>query len=99
MEQEDKIGIQVKEHGIVLVGGIFILGFSLFILVMGLCYPSGGGNRLVFALVLFLMMVCGVMVCITYFHRRLTVEEMNLCYVNAIGKRREFSLNGIAYSV
>ena len=61
MEQEDKIGIQVKEHGIVLVGGIFILGFSLFILVMGLCYPSGGGNRLVFALVLFLMMVCGVM--------------------------------------
>ena len=45
MEQEDKIGIQVKEHGIVLVGGIFILGFSLFILVMGLCYPSGEIGR------------------------------------------------------
>lgn len=97
MEREDKIRIQVREHGIVLVGGFLILGFSLFILVMGLRYPSGGGNRLVFVLTLFLMMVCGIIVCITYFHRRLTVEEMDLCYVNSIGKRRAFSLNDIGY--
>ena len=64
MKQEDKISFQVREHIIVLCGGILIIGFCLFILVMGLRYPSAGANRLVFALVLAGMLACGVFVCI-----------------------------------
>lgn len=97
MEQEDKIIFQVKEHGIVLAGGIFVIVFVLFILVMGLRYPSEGGNRPVFIAVLIVMLVCGIFVCATYFQRRLMVAEMNLCYVNYRGKKREFSLNDIGY--
>lgn len=97
MEQEEKISFQVKEHGIVLAGGIFVIGFVLFILVMGLRYPSAGGNRPVFIVVLAMMMACGILVCAMYFHRRLMVEEMKICYVNFAGKKREFSLNDIGY--
>lgn len=97
MEQGDKISFQVKEHGIVLAGGIFVIGFVLFILVMGLRYPSAGGNRPVFIVTLAVMMTCGILVCVMYFHRRLVVEEMNICYVNFFGKQKNFSLNDIGY--
>lgn len=97
MEQEDKISFRVREHGIVLAGGIFVIGFSLFILVMGLRYPSAGGNRFVFVLALFAMIVCGMIVCLMYFRRSLRVDEMRICYVNLFGKRKEFSLDDIGY--
>jgi hypothetical protein len=97
VKQEDKISFQVREHIIVLCGGILIIGFCLFILVMGLRYPSAGANRLVFALVLAGMLACGVFVCIMYFHRALTVEEMKICYVNIFGRRTSFSLDDIGY--
>lgn len=97
MEQEDKISIKVREHGIVLAGGIFIIGFSLFILLMGILQPSSGGNRFVFGLTLFLMMVCGIVVCAAYFLRSLSVEEMEICYVNHMGKKKLFSLDDIGY--
>lgn len=97
MEQEDKIRIKVREHGVVLAGGIFIISFCLFILLMGILQPSAGGNRSVFALTLFVMTVCGIMVCAAYFFRRLSVEEMNICYVNFVGKRIVFSLDDIGY--
>lgn len=97
MEREDKISFQVKEHGIVLAGGIFVIGFVLFILVMGLRYPSAGGNRPVFVTALAAMLACGILVCVMYFHRRLIVEEMRIYYVNFRGKKKEFSLNDIGY--
>lgn len=97
MEQEDRIRLSVRENKIVLAGGMIVIGFSLFILVMGIRYPSAEGNHLVFAAGLFLMMLCGMMMCVAYFHRELTVEDMNIHYVNYIGKGKEFSLDDIGY--
>lgn len=50
-----------------------------------------------FALILFLMTVCGIVVCAAYFCRSLTVEEMNIYYVNCMGKKTSFSLDDIGY--
>ncbi len=97
MGQEDKIRLRVREHGIVLAGGLFVIGFCLFILVMGLCYPSAGGSRAVFAAALLLMAACGAAMCAAYFLRGLTAEGMDICYVNSIGRKREFSLDDIGY--
>lgn len=97
MEQEDRIRLSVRENKIVLAGGMIVIGFSLFILVMGIRYPSAEGNHLVFAAGLFLMMLCGMMMCVAYFHRELTVEDMNIHYVNYIGIGKEFSLDDIGY--
>lgn len=97
MEQRDEIRLKVKEHEIVLAGGFFVIGFCLFILLMGIFQPAADGNRWVFALTLFCMTVCGIMVCTSYFLRGLTVEGMDIRYVNPVGRKTLFSLDDIGY--
>lgn len=97
IKQDDRIRLQVREHWVVLAGGLFTLGFALFILLMDLGYPAAEGSRTLLVLGLLFMAVCGIMVCMTYFCRRLSVEDMDIYYVNHIGKKKHFTLDDIGY--
>lgn len=96
-EPEEAVKFQMREHGIVLLSGIFTLLFTLFILVMGVKYPSSGGYRWVFYLALLGLSAAGIVCCIKGIRRGLTVEEMNICYVNWIGKKKTFTLDDIGF--
>lgn len=94
---EEKIAFQVRERGIVLAGGIGIMVFTLFILVAGICHPSTHANLPVFYSVLAVMLLCGAGVCQLWRCRKIKVRDMELEYVNWLGKKKPFTLNDIGY--
>lgn len=95
--QENSVKFQMREHRIVLFSGIFTLLFTLYILVMGIKYPSSGGYRWIFYLALLGLSAAGIVCCIRGICRGLLVEEMNICYVNWMGKKRAFTLDDIGF--
>lgn len=97
MQQDSRMMFRVREHWIVPAGGVMILLFTVFILIMGLKYPSAGGNRVIFGSVLFLFFIIGIVCCISGILRGLVVEEMNIQYVNWRGRKKSFSLDDIGY--
>lgn len=97
MEDKGKIAFQVRESRIApLVGGASIV-FAVFIFVMYILHPKGEGGGLLLYLPLLLMLVSGVVFCVIYFNRAVTVNEMNICYVNSIGRKKRFTLDEIGF--
>ncbi|MDE6845354.1 MAG: hypothetical protein K2J99_06260 [Lachnospiraceae bacterium] len=97
MEWEDGIKFQVRENRAELVCGVFAIGISVFTFIMWMFHPSGEGGGVLLYLPLLCMIAAGVLFLVIYFHRRLIVDDMNICYVNWIGKRKEFTLDEIGF--
>lgn len=97
IQSEYHIRFQVKERWIVLGSGVVTTLFTLFILIMGLQYPSVGGNRVIFFSVVFLLLVVDLCCCVKGILHCLSVNEMHMNYVNWFGKNRFFTLDDIGY--
>ena len=97
LEWEDGIKFQVRENKAALVCGAADLGIALYIFVMRLLYPSERGGGALLYLPLFCMLLGAVACFMIYINRKLIVEEMDICYVNWIGKKKQFTLDEIGY--
>lgn len=95
--KENEINFQVKESRAELVCGILAIGVAVFILVMWLLHPSGRGGGVYLFAPLFFMASVGALLLVIFFHKKLIVNEMNICYVNSIGKEKHFTLDEIGY--
>lgn len=94
---EGCISFQVREYRIVIAAGVLTILFTLFILIMGLKYPSADGNRIIFYSALLILLIIGIGCCIRGIFHGLTVEEMNIYYVNWFGRKTFFTLDDIGY--
>ena len=97
MEWEDGIKFQVRENEGALIAGVLAIGYSVFIFMMWLLHPSGRGGGVLLYLPLLCIIGFGALLLVMYFHKKLIVDEMNICYVNWIGRRKEFTLDEIGY--
>lgn len=97
LEWQDGIKFQVRENGAALVSGGLGIAISICILILWLFYPSDNGGGMLLYLPLSCLLLFGVLCLVMFFHRRLTVDEMKICYVNWIGKRKEFTLDEIGF--
>lgn len=95
--EEEKICFQVRENKTALLCGALAVAFSLFIWIMRLLHPSSRGGGALFYLPLLCMLLFGAVCFVLYFNRKLTVEEMKLCYVNLFGKKKCFALDEIGF--
>ena len=97
MEDKEKIAFQVRESRIApLVGGVSVV-FAVFIFVMYILHPKRESGGLLLYLPLLLMLASGVAFCVIYYNKKITVDEMNICYVNSIGKEKRFTLDEIGF--
>lgn len=97
MEIEEGIRFQVRENRTALLCGALSVAFAIFILIMRLLHPSDRGGGALLYLPLLCMLLFGVGCFVLYCNRKLIVEEMELCYVNLIGKRKNFTLDEIGF--
>lgn len=97
MEDKAKVEFQVRESRIALVVGAASAAFSIFIFVMYLLHPKKEGGGMLLYLPLLFMFVSGALLCVVYRNKRVLVEEMNICYVNLLGKRKQFTLDAIGF--
>ena len=97
LEWEDGIKFQVRENKTALVCGVADFGVIFYIFIMRLLYPSERGGGALLYLPLFCMLLGGVACFLMYINRKLIVEEMDICYVNWIGKKKPFTLDEIGY--
>lgn len=95
--REERIGFQVRENRTALVCGVFAVLFALFILVMRLLRPSARGGGALLYIPLFCMLAFGAVCLVLYCNMKLSVDEMNICYVNLLGKTEEFTLDEIGF--
>lgn len=58
--------------------------------------PSGESNAVVWPVVS-LIILSGIGLCMSGRNRKLTVEDMNICYVNWFGRKKSFTLDEIGY--
>ena len=96
-EIEEGIRFQVRENRTALLCGVLAIAFAIFILIMRLLHPSDRGGGALLYLPLLCMLLFGVGCFVIYCNRKLIVEEMELCYVNLIGKRKNFTLDEIGF--
>lgn len=97
LEWKDGIKFQVRENRTALVCGVVAIGFAFFILAMWILHPSGRGGGALLYLPLLCMLLGGGACFLLYYHRKLIVDEMNICYVNWVGKTKQFTLDDIGY--
>lgn len=97
MKPDGYISFRVREYRIVIAAGVLTILFTLFILIMGLKYPSADGNRIIFYSALLILLIIGIGCCIRGIFHSLTVEEMNMHYVNCMGRKTSFTLDDIGY--
>lgn len=91
------ISFRVREYRIVIAAGVLTILFTLFILIMGLKYPSADGNRIIFYSALLILLIIGIGCCVRGIFHSLTVEDMNIYYVNCMGRKTSFTLDDIGY--
>lgn len=94
---EGAVRFRVREPRILLCGGVLTILFALFILAMGIRYPASNSNQVLFYVEICALTAVGIMGCVRGLLRRLSVEEMNMCYVNWRGREKTFSLDDIGY--
>lgn len=97
MEWEDGIKFQVRENIAELICGVFAIGISVLVFIIWMFHPSDRGGGAILYLPLVCMIAAGVLLLVMFFHKRLIVDEMNICYVNWMGKRKEFTLDEIGF--
>ena len=97
MEDKGKIEFQVRESRIALVVGAASALFAVFIFAMYLLHPKQESGGVFLYVPLLLMLVSGVVFCVIYCNKRVTVDEMDICYVNWRGRKRQFTLDGIGF--
>lgn len=95
--REGAVAFRMREHRIVSAGGIFTVLFAFFILAMGMEYPASGSNKVLFYVEVCALAAVGILGCVRGLFRGLSVDEMNMCYVNWRGRKKIFSLDDIGY--
>lgn len=96
-EWEDGIKFQVRESSSALVCVVLAVVFAVFIFAMHLLYPSDRGGGAFLYLPLAAILVGGAVNFLLYINRKVIVEELNIHYVNWIGKEKHFTLDEIGY--
>ncbi|MCH5261981.1 MAG: hypothetical protein J1F42_03645 [Lachnospiraceae bacterium] len=96
-EWEDEIRFQVRENKTALVCGVLAVGVAVFIMIMRFLHPSAKGGGTLLYLPILCMLLGGVACFMMYYNRKLTVEQMDICYVNWMGKAKQFTLDEIGY--
>ena len=96
-EWEDGIKFQVRENKTALVCGVLAVVVAVFIVIMRFLHPSGNGGGAFLYLPILCMLLGGVACFMLYFHRKLTVEEMDIHYVNWLGREKHFTLDEIGF--
>lgn len=96
-DDKGKIQFQVRESRIALVVGAASSAFAVFIFIMYLLHPKKEGGGLFLYLPLLVMLVSGLLFCVVYFNKRVSVEQNSICYINWIGKRKQFTLDEIGF--
>lgn len=94
---EDGIKFQVRENKAALACSAIAFGVAIYIFLMQMLHPSGRGGGALLYLPLFCMLLGGVVCFMIYINRKLIVEEMNICYVNWMGRKKQFTLDEIGY--
>lgn len=97
LEWEDGIKFQIRENRSALVCGILAVGLDVFVFVMHLLHPSARGGGVLLYLPLAAILLGGVVCFLLYINRKLIVEEMNISYVNLLGKEKHFTLDEIGF--
>ena len=97
LECEDGIRFQVRENKTAFVCGVLAVGFAVFIMVVRFLHPSAKGGGTLLYLPILCMFFGGVVCFMMYYNRKLTVEDMNICYVNWLGRLRQFTMDEIGY--
>lgn len=97
LECEDGIRFQVRENKTAFVCGVLAVGFAVFIMVVRFLHPSAKGGGTLLYLPILCMFFGGVVCFMMYYNRKLTVEDMNICYVNWMGRLRQFTMDEIGY--
>ncbi len=97
IEWSDGIKFQVRENAAAFICGCIAIILSVIILILWIFCPSSRGGGALMFVPLFCMAAFGVLCLVIFYKRRLIVEDMNLCYVNFFGKRKEFTLDDIGY--
>ncbi len=101
MDEENKVKFQVRENKIALFSGIFAIVFAAVVFVLLLLYSPRGDRGFLHTVLMFLPLVliagAGAACCVIYHYKKLTVDGMNICYVNSINKQKCFTLDEIGY--
>lgn len=97
IESEEQIRFQVRENRTALVCGVLAVVFAVFVLIMRITHPAAGGGGILLYLPLTGMLAGGAVCFMLYFNRKLTVDGMNICYVNIMRKEKHFTLDDIGY--
>lgn len=97
MGWEETISFQVRESMAAFACGVVAIGFALFIFAMWMLHPSGRGGGVFLYLPLLCMAAGGAMCLVMYFRRKLSVEGMEIQYVNPLGRKKQFTLDEIGY--
>lgn len=95
--RKPEICFQVRENRTALICGVLAVGVVFFILAMRLLHPSGRGGGALLYVPLVCMLAGGVFFLVLYYNRKLTVSDMELCYVNLFGRRKDFTLDQIGF--
>ncbi|MCM1251526.1 MAG: hypothetical protein NC321_01795 [Clostridium sp.] len=90
--------IEVKEGLLPWVVGIGTIFIGIFLAVEAALHPDDSARvMLCIYLVILIMIGGGVLLCMDAKNRKMTVEDVNLCYTNSFGKKKNFTLADIGY--
>lgn len=92
------IKIEVNEGKLPWVVGIGTILAGVVIAVLCIRYSGYSAKNSGAAFVVVgLIILSGIFLCMDGRNRKLTVEDMNICYVNWLGRKKNFSLDEIGY--
>lgn len=90
--------IEVKESLLPWVIGIGTILVGILLIFVTVAHPDDSARvMLCIYLIILFMIGAGVLMCMDAKNRKMTVEDMALCYTNSFGKKKAFTLEEIGY--
>lgn len=92
------IKIEVHEGKLPWIVGIGTILFGIMLIVLAMRHPDDSSLFMAGSyLVMILIIAAGIWLCMDGRNRKLTVEDMSLCYSDWLGRKKNFSLDEIGY--
>lgn len=93
-----KIEVEVKEGKIATIVGIGTILVGILLILVYIRYPANSISiEIVGCLVAAIIIFAGIGLCMGAHNRKVIVEDMKLCYVNWMGKKKSFTVDEIGY--